>query len=432
MLKDRYGLELTTSSAEARDAYVDAVDRMLAADGHVEDALDAATESDPGFALAHAAQARQHQLNARGKQARAAAEAAAELATGATAREQRHVEIISNLVSGQVPRSLELTREHLVDHPRDAFVLAPACGVFGSIGFSGRIDREPEQLDLLEPLSTHYGDDWWFLTVHAFALIETGQWTRGRELAERSLEQRPDNSHGAHTLAHALYESGDDDEALDFMGRWLPGSDRASLMHCHNWWHYSLLLLMTGRHDEAAEAFAENCLPGTTDSPSINVFTDSSSFLWRSELAGVPRNLDRWDTVRQYYEEQFRRPIVFVDAHAALPYAALGQTEQLEACIAQLQELGEADRLPADTTAASLARAYEAFAAGKWSTVIDTLQPVMDQVVRIGGSRAQRDLLTNTLLAAYVNDDRMAEARALLDGIHDRRPSRPIAGLHQG
>ena len=429
MLTDRYDLELTTDSSEARDAYVEAVDRMLAADGHVEDMLDAALAADPKFALAHAAQARQHQLMMRGKEARAAAETATELAAEATSREQRHVEIISNLVSGKVPQSLEMTREHMTEFPRDAFALAPATGVFGSIGFSGRIDREAELLALLDPLATHYGDDWWFQTVHAFALLETGNWAKGRELAERSLEQRPTNSHGAHTLAHALFEGGADDDALAFMSEWMPSSDRASLMHCHNWWHYATLLLMVGDEEAAFTAFSENCMPGTSDSPSINVFTDSVAYLWRAELAGAPRSRELWEEVLRFYEGSFRRPIVFVDAHIGLVYAALGDMDRLDECIAQLEELGEGGRLPAGTTAASLTKAYKAFANEDWASAIDLFEPVMDQVVRIGGSRAQRDLQQNTLLAAYVNDGRADEAQATIAADDERQPSRPIAGL---
>ena len=158
MLTDRYGLELSTTSAEARDAYVDAIDRMLSADGLVDERLTTAIEADPEFALAHVALARQHQLYARGKEARASAETATELAATTSAREQRHVEIVASLVSGQAPRSLELTHEHVAEYPRDAFALAPSCGVFGTIGFSGRIGREEEQLALLDPLATHYGD----------------------------------------------------------------------------------------------------------------------------------------------------------------------------------------------------------------------------------------------------------------------------------
>ena len=427
-LQDRYGLEVTTSSEEARNAYVEAVDRVLAADGHVENILAIAIEADPNFALAHAAIGRQHHLMGRGKDARVALETASHLSASATIREQQHVEIFRNIVNGQVPESFELTKEHLTDYPRDAFVLAPACGVFGTIGFSGRIDREAEQLAFLEPLATHYGDDWWFQTVHAFALVETGAWERGRDLAQRSLAQRPSNSHGAHTLAHALYEEGADEEALAFMSDWIPSADRQGLLHCHVSWHYALLLLTDGQHDAAIQTLEDHCFPGSTQSPSINVFTDASSFLWRAELAGVPRNRDRWETIRDYYEESFRRPIVFVDAHAGLAYAALGEDEKLSACIGQLQELGEAGRLPAETTAATLTRGYEAYAAGHWSTAVDIFEPVMDQVVRIGGSRAQRDLITNTLLAAYINDGRADDAKAFIDAQHDRQPSHLVAG----
>lgn len=429
LLQDRYGLEVTTSSEEACNAYVAAVDRVLAADGHVENILATAIQADPRFALAHAAIGRQHHLMGRGKDARAALETATNLAASATVREQQHVEILRNIVTGQVPASFELTQEHLTDYPRDAFVLAPACGVFGTIGFSGRIDREAEQLAFLEPLATHYGDDWWFQTVHAFALVETGAWERGRDLAQRSLEQRPSNSHGAHTLVHALYEEGADEEALAFMSDWMPSADRQGLLHCHVSWHYALLLLTDGQHDAAIQTLEDGCFPPSTESPSINVFTDASSFLWRAELAGVPRSRGHWETIRDYYEESFRRPIVFVDAHAGLAYAALGEDEKLSACIGQLQELGEAGRLPAETTAATLTRGYEAYAAGSWSTAIEILEPLMDQVVRIGGSRAQRDLITNTLLAAYVNDGRTDDAKAFIDTEHDRQPSHLIAGL---
>ena len=428
-MQDRYGLEVTTSSEEACNAYVAAVDRVLAADGHVENVLATAIQADPSFALAHAAIGRQHHLMGRGKDARAALETATNLAASATVREQQHVEILRNIVTGQVPTSFELIQEHLTDYPRDAFVLAPACGVFGTIGFSGRIDREAEQLAFLEPLATHYGDDWWFQTVHAFALVETGAWERGRDLAQRSLEQRPSNSHGAHTLVHALYEEGADEEALAFMSDWMPSADRHGLLHCHVSWHYALLLLTDGQHDAAIQTLEDDCFPHSTESPSINVFTDASSFLWRAELAGVPRSRGHWETIRDYYEESFRRPIVFVDAHAGLAYAALGEDEKLSACIGQLQELGEAGRLPAETTAATLTRGYEAYATGSWSTAIEILEPLMDQVVRIGGSRAQRDLITNTLLAAYVNDGRTDDAKAFIDTEHDRQPSHLIAGL---
>lgn len=432
MLTDRYGNELTTTSEEARDLYVDGIDRMLAGDGGIGAVLDAAIEADPEFALAQVARARHDHLLALGREARERMETATALAANATPREQRHAEIYAAIISGNVPHSLDLTREHLAEHPRDAFVVAPASGVFGSIGFSGRVGRFEEQRAFLDPLAEHYGDDWWFLTVHAFALAETGEWERARVLAERAVERRPTNAHAAHTLAHVLYEGGADADALAYLTDFAPTADRDGILHCHIWWHYALVLMTAGQTDAAWEAFSQNCLPGTTTSPAINVFTDASSFLWRAEVAGVARDSVTWETVREHYEASFRKPIVFVDCHAALPYAALGDADALTATVDTLDELAEQGRLPAGGFGATVARAYGAYADGRWSDVIDTLEPAMAELPRIGGSRAQSDLITNTLLAAYVNDGRSEAAAALLDREHDdlhRTPTHAVAGL---
>ena len=62
MLKDRYDNLLATGSEAARDAYVDGVDRLLAADISTEQAFQRAIEADDGFALSHAALARAWQI----------------------------------------------------------------------------------------------------------------------------------------------------------------------------------------------------------------------------------------------------------------------------------------------------------------------------------------------------------------------------------
>ena len=64
--------------------------------------------------------------------------------------------------------------------------------------------------------------------------------------------------------------------------------------------------------------------------------------------------------------------------------------------------------------------------------MIDILEPAMAELPRIGGSRAQSDLITNTLLAAYVNDGRPGSATALLEREHHhlgRQPTHVVAGL---
>jgi len=57
MLKDRYGLFLSTTSAAARDAYAEASDLALTFYPGAHEAYDRAIAADPSFALAHAGKA---------------------------------------------------------------------------------------------------------------------------------------------------------------------------------------------------------------------------------------------------------------------------------------------------------------------------------------------------------------------------------------
>jgi len=50
VLEDQYGNQLSTSSQRARDAYVEAVDLFLAADGGIEEAFQKAIDADENFA----------------------------------------------------------------------------------------------------------------------------------------------------------------------------------------------------------------------------------------------------------------------------------------------------------------------------------------------------------------------------------------------
>jgi hypothetical protein len=249
-------------------------------------------------------------------------------------------------------------------------------------------------------------------------------------MIERSMAQFPRNAHGAHILAHCLYEGGEDERAANYLEEWLPDYDSDGLLHCHAWWHLCLLRVMQGRLDEVWPMYDAHCVPAKSTSPSINILTDGCSLTWRAELAGAPQQTERWAMLRDYYTQTFPKPMVFVDAHGALPFAALGDSAGVDKFVGQIEELGAKGRLPAGTIGAPLARAFEAYARQEWSKTIDTLTPIMDEVVRVGGSRAQRDLVTNTLLAAYVKDGRLDEARALADANHHRQPSRPVAGLN--
>src|SRR5580693_1885726 len=197
MLKDRYGNDLSTTSAAARDAYLAGVDSLMSATPGMDDWFQKAAEADDGFALGHISLARSKQLLGRGHEAKAPLARARELAAGTTPREKSQIAIFEKILTGQADAALEAIHEHMKQWPRDAMALAPATSVFGLIGFSGRVGREVEQLAMIAPFEKHYGDDWWYRTQLAFAQIELGQFAEGERNIEAALAAYPKSAHGA-------------------------------------------------------------------------------------------------------------------------------------------------------------------------------------------------------------------------------------------
>jgi hypothetical protein len=300
-------------------------------------------------------------------------------------------------------------------------VLAPVTGVFGLIGFSGERDREEALLAILDSVAAHYGDDWWFLGLHAFASIEAGEVEAGRRRVERALELNPRSANAAHVFAHACYERGDDRTGAAFLDRWMPEYSREGTLHCHLSWHVALFALARGDLDTAWAVYCDRIAPGASWGPPMNTLTDSSSLLWRRELAGAPRNDDAWRDVAEYARTTFPKAgIPFADAHAALACAAAGDGFALEALARDLRDTAGAGQHPASPVVLALGDAFAAFARGDYPATIDRLGPVLDEHVRIGGSRAQRDLIELTLLAAYLRAGRRDDAERMLR----RRPAR--------
>lgn len=83
----------------------------------------------------------------------------------------------------------------------------------------------------------------------------------------------------------------------------------------------------------------------------------------------------------------------------------------------------EKGRVPAGEMVIPLAEGVEAFAAGDYERAVERLEPIAGEVVRIGGSHAQREVFEDTLLEAYLRSGRVERAKAMLEERLDRRPS---------
>ena len=419
MHRDRYDFALTTASADARDAYVTAVDLTLGANYGAEEQFRRAIACDEGLAVAHAGLARTLQVLGKIPDAKASAARAQTLASSLPHRERSHVAALATMIDSGSVAGLTAAKEHLALYPRDAMVLAPCTGVFGLIGFSGRAGREAELLELLDPLADAYGDDWWFTASHAFAQVEFGQVQRAKATIERSMAQHPRNANGAHYRAHIHYESGEREAGLDYLTHWAKDYPKEALLHCHISWHIALWRLELGRIEDAWNHYSAHLRPGASTGPPINTLSDSASFLLRAEMAGQPRDPELWRELSQYAAQWFPSPgIAFADVHGALAHAFAGNAEALGTVI-------ERAKGPARDVVAPIAQAFGALSRSDWAEALAQLQAISDSHERIGGSRAQRDLIEYSLVVCLLRLGRVQEARIRLQ---TRRPQCGIGG----
>ncbi|WPZ32272.1 tetratricopeptide repeat protein [Thalassobaculum sp. OXR-137] len=428
MLQDRYGNSLSTSSTAARDAYVDGIDRFLAAQSGAEDAFEAAVAADPDFALGQIGLARLRQGMGQGHDIAGPAGRAKELAAGLSRREASHVNALGLLVSGQGPAAYKAIRAHLLDHPRDALVAQTCTGVFGLIGFSGQPGREAEQLAFTASLAPHYGDDWWFLCQHAFSQVEAGQTGPATATIERSMSLNPNNAHGAHIRSHVYYEAGETEAGYGYITDWAKDYDKSGQLHCHISWHIALWALEQGDVETMWRVYDADVAPASGGSagawgPPVNVLTDAAALLYRAELAGVEVPAARWRAVSDYAGRVFANPaIAFADVHAALAHAMAGNGEAVAKIAAEAKG-------PAADIVRELAEAFAAMTAGNWAEAEAHLARTMSSHERIGGSRAQRDLLEYALLNVLLKQGKAEEARLLLS---TRRPLKVASAAVKG
>ena len=425
MLEDRYGNIMTTDSDTACAAYIEGVDHILAATFGAREAFETALEADPEFGLAEAGLARALMYEGDMSGAKAAIGRAVMLKPKLAQREKQHVDIFEAMLSGKPVEARKMILAHVIDHPRDALAAQACTNVFGLIGFSGCPGREADLLAYTAWLTPHYGEDWWMMSMHSLSLCETGHTGPALALMERSLELNNSNANGSHFKSHAQYEAGLKDEGLAYLQDWIPGYDRRGILHGHLSWHLALWALHQDELDLMWQTVDTAIAPGMSESLPINVLTDTAALFWRAELAGVDVTPERWKSLSDYAAKTFPAPgQSFADIHAALSHAVAGEGSRLA-------KLAEATNGYAGDLVAPVARGWRAIAAQNWIGALEELTPVMADHARLGGSRAQRDLLELTYLNVLMKLGRGDEAQRM---IKMRRPVfdgvAPVAGLY--
>jgi tetratricopeptide (TPR) repeat protein len=420
MLKDLYGLDITTVSTAARDAYVEGCQEALTLYPGAIRAYDRAIAADPQFSMAHAGKAQVLLRQAEPVAAREALAEAKALSGNATEREVSHIALFDSVFSGQTESALAAVFKHLSQWPLDALVVNTAANPNGVIGGSGRIGQKHQIAALMDVLASHYGDDAWFLSYHAMALSEGGRLAVARAKIEQSIAASTRNAHVAHGFAHICYESGDPEPARRFLAEWLPSYPRDGFFYGHLSWHLSLFEILAGDWEAASRLYREAIILDRHSGGPQQKVTDGVGFLWRSELAGYFRDPEGWRSLYEFAKSALPSPgSSLADLHVIVAEAVVDGAGPPGRRAAQIEALSRESSYPSGNYLSTVALGFTAFERGDFATTIEVLAPLVGETERVGGSRAQHDLIEFTLLRSYIAANRLEEGREFLGG---RRP----------
>ena len=407
-LSDRYGLTLSTTSADAARHYQDGMDRLLSYGFGADQSFAAAIAADEGFALGHAGAALFSLFQGDGASAKASIERAVGLTAGVTRRERQHVEALAAIAGGESARGLAQIEEHVKEFPRDALLVNQAGS---TIGLGGRADREALRVGFIEGLAHAYGDDWWYQSALGFTYHEVGRYEESRRLSERSLAQYQGNANASHNLAHVCYETVDNEGGIAMLSDWLGGYDRRAPFHCHLAWHVALFELQCGRPERALTIYERDIAPSSN--PRLAMI-DGSALLWRFGLYDYQKGPLPWRRLADLATRVTRSGFIFGDVHAALAYASAGDHAALSTLITGLETLHAKGHPIAGLVALPLVRGVAAYVAGDYAGALGLMESVDGEIHRVGGSHAQWELFEETMVVCLLRLGRLDQAQRLI------------------
>lgn len=427
-MKDARGVAVSTSSAAALDHFENALTQFHSYTGDPLATMQQALQADPDFALAHLFNAFAMYTASEQRYLPAVRESIAKataLKPRMNSRERDLLDAAELLVDGKWREASRAFDSILVDNPHDALAIQTAhlMDFFqgDALNLRNRISR------VLPHWSEQTPSYSYILGMHAFGLEECNQYPEAERAARRALELQPRDGWAVHAVTHVMEMQGRIAEGIEWLqsreSDWAPDNMFAP----HNWWHLALFNMDVGNFDAALNLFDQKLIGPQSDM--ILVLLDATALLWRLQLEGVDVG-DRFERVADIWKAKLDEEAgyyAFNDVHAMMSFAATGRTGEIARLRRAMRNAAKGDQSNAAMTrevGVPLADGILSFANKRYAEAMQTIKPVRDIAGLFGGSHAQRDLLTLTMIEASI---RSGDGRRARHYISERLTHKPTA-----
>jgi tetratricopeptide (TPR) repeat protein len=430
-MKDIRGVPVSTSNRASLDRYERAVELLHSYFNDPFAEIETALADDPDFVMGHCLKAALI-VSATDRnfepELKKTVEKLETLAPVANDRERQHMAAARAWLDGDYEGCVARYGNILEEYPLDSLALQIAhIGDF----FLGQAlqlrDRVARVLPFWDDGTPGYG---YVLGMHAFGLEEMGDYNRAEDRGRRALGLNRRDPWAVHAVAHVMEMQGRQADGIKFMtgriGDWAPDNGFAF----HNWWHLALYHLDLGEHERVLDLYDTRIRPKPTELPLEML--DGTALLWRLRLRDVTVG-DRWGELADKWEARIAdRYYAFNDMHAAMSFVGDGRTAAMESLLLSLEQRangGGTNAMMTRDVGLPVCRAIAAFGKQDYGTAIDLLLPLRAIANRFGGSHAQRDVLSLTLIEAALRAGRSRLARELAAERTELKPASPFNWL---
>ena len=426
-------LSLSTTSNEAAKFFDSALTQYVTwleddCVGGIEGACEKMTEADPNFVMGNVI-ALGLELMATGRTIRLDSEFAQQfknledMSKNATPREKLHCKAVCEWSKEHYANAHNTWEEILVDYPNDLLALKFAHDAYFYLGESQMIrDSVARVLPSWKESNPFYG---YLKGMHAFGLEETNLYSDAEKAGREALKYNKTDCWATHALAHCYEMTGKQSEGADFMALTESDWSQGGMLACHNYWHWSLYHLEMNNHPFVLDIYDQQIQERSTKSGAMLDVVDAASILLRLELDGVDVG-SRWDAVHDLCRPHIDDHImVFNDCHFLMSY--LGSKKDggkaAKDFIASVEKYLKGEDEEADNQKVCknvgfpIMQALVAFKEERYDDAAELLYPVKNDVVKIGGSHAQRDVFAQLLLHSCIRSSKRKNqdlARALI------------------
>ena len=414
-MKDARGLAVSTSSAKALEQFEAGLTQFHTYTGDPLATMQQALQADPEFALAHLFNAFAMYTASEQRYVPAVRESIAKasaLRAKMNSRERDLLDAAELLAEGKWREASRAFDSILIEYPRDALAIQTAhlMDFFqgDALNLRNRISR------VLPHWSEQTPGYSYILGMHAFGLEECNQYPDAERAGRRALELQPRDGWAVHAVAHVMEMQGRIGEGIEWLqsreNDWAPDNMFAP----HNWWHLALFNMDLGNFDTALDLFDQKLIGPQTDM--MLVLLDATALLWRLRLEGVDVG-DRFERIADVWAAKLEEEAgfyAFNDVHAMMSFAATGRAGEIARLRRAMRNAAKGKESNATMTrdvGLPLVDGLAAHASSRHAEAIAAIEPVRDTANRFGGSHAQRDLLTLTLIDASIHAGDQRRAR---------------------